>query len=96
MCIYIYTLYIHIYIYIVHKYYIYNSRFCELNPLVALTAKNWRCTAISAVRPATDYFLQDQGGRNVWHLAALAGHERPDPVKWPERKEENGFWVTIQ
>lgn len=23
-----------------------------------------------------DYFLQDQGGRNVWHLAALAGHER--------------------
>ena len=43
-----------------------------------------------------DYFLQDQGGRNVWHLAALAGHERPDPVKWPERKEENGFWVTIQ
>lgn len=23
-----------------------------------------------------DYFLQDQGGRNVWHLAALAGHKR--------------------
>ena len=23
-----------------------------------------------------DFFLQDAGGRNVWHLAALAGHQR--------------------